>query len=240
MMYPAPCARVQADTGSKHQTYVGNIIIRRWTDGALIYLSQTVKCRNRSIENISWPLSFQYIHWSRLDSPPLVSGRCCWTTRIRSEPWCRSQKWLWEKLQASRRAAQERCQGGPAPRPRAQAMDPPCPRILQAHTRASGQAGASWPRPRPPHILGPTPPWPDHIILLQPTVPVLHNLQLLQPATVRCLQPAPEPVFRPPCPRHRPRLQDPGPKSTQRSWKDHSGSFQKAIIPAMTNTFYQR
>ena len=96
----------------------------------------------------------------------------------------------------------------------AQVTDPPRPRT--PHTLASAQAGVSL-QPRPlPQLTGPTLLCPDKRIittLLQPTT-VLHNLQ--QPvATVRCQQPGLEPVFR--HPRHRLRLQDPGPKSTRRS-----------------------
>ena len=193
-------------------------------------LSQSVKCRNRGIENTAWPPSLCPDDMQSLFThSPRVSGRCSWTTRTRSEPRCRSPKRLWEKLRAClSRAALEHYQEGPP----AQVTDPPRPRILRAHTLASVPAGVSpWPRPWPRLILGPTLLCPDKriiIILLQPTT-VLHNLRVLQPATVRCLQPdSPEPVFHP-CPRHRPRLQDPGPKSTRRSWKDHSGSYRKQL-----------
>lgn len=194
-------------------------------------LSQSVKCRNRGIENTSWPPSLCPDDMqSLLTHSPRVSGRCSWTTRTRSEPRCRSPKRLWEKLRAClSRAALEHYPGGPP----AQVTDPPRPRTLRAHTLASVPAGVSlWPRPRP-LILGLTLLCPDKriiIILHQPTT-VLHNLQLLQPATVRCLQPGPEPVFRHP----RQRLQDPGPKSTRRSWKDHSGSYRKQLSRQMGN-----
>ena len=204
------------------------MIIRRGTDGALIYALSI--CQMSQQGHWKYILTSIIVAWwyaFTLDSFSRVSGPCSWTTRTRSEPRCRSPKRLWEKLRASlSRAALEHYPGGPrAPRPR----------ILRAHTPASGPAGVRpWLRPRPRLSLGPTLLCPDKriiiIILLQPTR-VLHNLQ---PATVRRLKPAqPEPASRHPCPR--PRLQDPGPKSTRRSWKDHSGTFRKLLSRHMGN-----